>query len=50
MAHIFCSEDEYKDIEQVDAEHTDVVAIEVVEGGWAVFTDARDWEIWMGQK
>ena len=32
MAHIFCSEEEYRDVEQVDAEHTDVVVIEPVEG------------------
>ena len=50
MAHMFFSKKDYKDIDEVDATHTDVVAIEVVEGGWAVFTDARDWEIWQGQK
>ena len=32
--------------EQVEEMMTDVVAIEEVEGGWAVFTDAKDWEIW----
>jgi hypothetical protein len=50
MSHIFCSDKDYSDIDEVDATHTNVVAIEVVEGGWEIFTDARDWEIWMGQK
>lgn len=47
---IFCSEEDYADIEEVEATHTDVVSIEPVEGGWRVFTDARDWEIWQAQK
>ena len=50
MGHVFCSEDDYKDAAEVEATHTDVVEIVEVEGGWAVFTDARDLEIWQGQQ
>ena len=47
--HVFCSDEDYESIEQVEADHTDAVCIEPVEGGWAVFTNARDWEIWQAQ-
>ena len=46
----FCREQDYADMQQVEAEHTDVVAIEPVEGGWALFTDAQDYEVWQAQQ
>lgn len=46
----FVSNEDFATIEEVDEAHTDVVAIEPVEGGWQIFTDARDYEVWQGQK
>lgn len=48
-AHADPTEISYASIDEVESSHTDVVHIEPVEGGWLVFTDARDYEIWQGQ-
>ena len=41
--------EEATSIEQIEERMTDIVAIEEVDGGWIVFTDAKEWEIWQNQ-
>ena len=47
---IFCDEADYADTDQIEGDFTDVVAIEPVQGGWMVFKDARDLEVWNAQQ